>query len=215
MNLIKRFSKKRVEISKVWKHCHRIAILASQVYISSTILKPIEEIQEILKDLLTAYVTLNNTDSFLQDVVESVRSIIRLAETASHIYVFCEVFQEQVSDEKLNSFFFCIIKEWSQYNRVHNVVLLKTSHLNCFQSFFCYTFYHCVIYIQFTFFNDKHPSKYGIQATSFLFCLIYSVRSLSCCLYLSHRGMNIPKPLLLLHYLPTRCSLILCSNHQF
>ncbi|XP_045481523.1 uncharacterized protein LOC123685731 isoform X2 [Harmonia axyridis] len=103
LNLIKRFSKKRVKISKVWKHCHRIAILASQVYISSTILKPIDEIRGILKELLTAYVTLNNTESFLQDVVASVKSIIRLAETAAHIYIFCEVFQEQF-ESKMKAF---------------------------------------------------------------------------------------------------------------
>ncbi|XP_044765916.1 uncharacterized protein LOC123322135 isoform X2 [Coccinella septempunctata] len=103
LNLVKRFSKKRVQISKVWKHCHRIAILASQVYISSTILKPLDEVRGILKELLTAYVNLNNTDSFLQDVIHSVRSIIRLAETAAHIYVFCEVFQEQF-ESKMKAF---------------------------------------------------------------------------------------------------------------
>ncbi|KAL3290294.1 hypothetical protein HHI36_023638 [Cryptolaemus montrouzieri] len=95
LKLIRRFAKKRVKISKVWKHCHRIAILASQVYISSTILKPIEEIQGILKELIKTYISLYTTEEFLKDVVDSVRSIIRLAETAAHIYIFCDVFQEQ------------------------------------------------------------------------------------------------------------------------
>ncbi|KAK9890152.1 hypothetical protein WA026_008958 [Henosepilachna vigintioctopunctata] len=103
LNIITRFANKRVEISKIWKHCHRIAILAAKVYISSTILKPIDEIQGILRELLRVYVLLNNSEEFLKDVVESVRSIIRLAETAAHIYIFCDVFQEQF-ETKMKTF---------------------------------------------------------------------------------------------------------------
>lgn len=110
LQLIKRFTKKRVKISKIWKNCQRVAVLGLQMYISQAVVKYTEDLKDILKNFLEIYLSLCNTDSLLQDFTTSIRRISNLAD-ASGLYLFCDVVQNLVSKILLETgiyFFFNI-----------------------------------------------------------------------------------------------------------
>lgn len=94
---MKRFAKKRIKISKIWKNCHRVAILATQMYISQAVVKYTEDLRGILESYIEMYISMCNTDSLLQDFPDSIRRISNLADAASGLYVFCDVIQHKVS----------------------------------------------------------------------------------------------------------------------
>ncbi|CAG9855182.1 unnamed protein product [Phyllotreta striolata] len=94
LQLVKRFAKKRVKISKIWKNCQRIAILAVQLYISQAVVKYTEELKEILENYIEIYISLCNTEVLLQDFSTSIRRISNLADAAG-LYIFCSVMQRK------------------------------------------------------------------------------------------------------------------------
>lgn len=96
MQLVKRFAKKRVKIAKIWKNCHRVAVLALQMYISQAVVKYSDDLKDILKSYLELYLSLCNTDSLMQDFTISMRRISNLADAAG-LYLFCDVVQKMVS----------------------------------------------------------------------------------------------------------------------
>ncbi|KAJ8926893.1 hypothetical protein NQ314_020745 [Rhamnusium bicolor] len=94
LQLVKRFAKKRVKISKIWKNCHRVAVLATQMYISQAVVKYTEDLQAILESYIDIYISICNTEHLLQDFTTSIRRISNLADAAG-LYVFCAVIQKK------------------------------------------------------------------------------------------------------------------------
>ncbi|KAJ8923694.1 hypothetical protein NQ315_010275, partial [Exocentrus adspersus] len=94
LQLVRRFAKKRVKISKIWKNCHRVAILATQMYISQAVVKYSDELKNILESYMEMYISLCNTETVLQDFPTSIRRISNLADAAG-LYVFCDVIRRK------------------------------------------------------------------------------------------------------------------------
>jgi hypothetical protein len=98
LHLIRRFAKKRVKISKVWRNYPEITFLASQVFVTAAVTKPIEDSGELLKELLEAWIAFSVEHSMVDKVEISVRRIIQAATAAQHIYICCEIIHEKVLD---------------------------------------------------------------------------------------------------------------------
>ncbi|CAH0562505.1 unnamed protein product [Brassicogethes aeneus] len=90
LQLIKRFAKKQVKISKIWKHCQKIAVLACQVFVSTAAVKFSEEHRSILENLVECFISICNTEALLQNLTTSLKRISQLADAAG-LYVFCDV----------------------------------------------------------------------------------------------------------------------------
>lgn len=95
LQLIRRFAKKQVRISKVWKNCHKIAILACQVFISTAAVKFSDDQRDIVEGLLDSYITICNTDNLIESFTTSLKRMSQLAD-ASGLYVFCDVVHRKV-----------------------------------------------------------------------------------------------------------------------
>ncbi|XP_019765180.2 uncharacterized protein LOC109540997 isoform X2 [Dendroctonus ponderosae] len=102
VQLIKRFSKKRVKISKIWRNCHKIAIFGSRYFLSKALMSYNTDLRELLTDLLKTYLALSNTDVLLQEFVLSVRNLTNLAD-AEGLCVMCEIIHREAA-EKLRHF---------------------------------------------------------------------------------------------------------------
>nr|CAH7745644.1 unnamed protein product [Callosobruchus chinensis] len=74
LQLVNRFSKKRVKISKIWKNCNRIAIFATQMYISQLLLRYSNDLQSTLEEYIELYISLCDPDN-LEDFSDSIRRI--------------------------------------------------------------------------------------------------------------------------------------------
>lgn len=103
LSLVARFTNKRVELSRVWRHCSRIAELAAQFFITAAMTKPVEEIETILGDLLRAWIYLINKGDGIVTIPTVMRKIIQTADSAAHIYICCEVLHKSYG-EKIKSF---------------------------------------------------------------------------------------------------------------
>lgn len=97
LQLVHRFTIKRVELSRVWKHCSRIAELAAQFFMTAAMTRPVNEIGTVLTELLTAWVVLNDKLEGLETIPTIIRRIIQTADSAAHIYICCEVLNKKVS----------------------------------------------------------------------------------------------------------------------
>ncbi|EFA10971.2 uncharacterized protein LOC103314818 isoform X2 [Tribolium castaneum] len=95
LHLIRRFAKKRVKISKVWRNYPEITFLASQVFVTAAVTKPIEESGEVLKQLLDSWIAFSIEHSMVEKVEVSVRRIIQAATAAQHIYICCEIIHDK------------------------------------------------------------------------------------------------------------------------
>ncbi|XP_044256419.1 uncharacterized protein LOC123006196 isoform X2 [Tribolium madens] len=95
LHLIRRFAKKRVKISKVWRNYPEITFLASQVFVTAAVTKPIEESGELLKLLLDSWIAFSIEHSMVEKVEVSVRRIIQAATAAQHIYICCEIIHDK------------------------------------------------------------------------------------------------------------------------
>ncbi|XP_063929223.1 uncharacterized protein LOC135141754 isoform X2 [Zophobas morio] len=91
LHLIRRFAKKRVKISKVWRNYPEITFLASQVFVTAAVTKPISESGEVLKELLDTWIAFSIEHSMVDKVEVSIRRIIQAATAAQHIYICCEI----------------------------------------------------------------------------------------------------------------------------
>ncbi|GLV43283.1 uncharacterized protein CBL_14039 [Carabus blaptoides fortunei] len=103
LQLVHRFTIKRVELSRVWKHCSRIAELAAQFFMTAAMTKPVNEIGSVLTELLSAWVVLNDKLEGLEAIPTIIRRIIQTADSAAHIYLCCEVLNKKFG-EKIKSF---------------------------------------------------------------------------------------------------------------
>ncbi|XP_066259862.1 uncharacterized protein [Euwallacea similis] len=89
VQLIKRFAKKRVKISKIWRNCHKIAIFGCRFFLSKALIKYNIELKDLLTDLLKTYLSLSNTENLLQEFVLSVRNLTNLAD-AEGLCIMCD-----------------------------------------------------------------------------------------------------------------------------
>ncbi|KAK4871758.1 hypothetical protein RN001_015882 [Aquatica leii] len=95
LELLKRFAHKRVNISKIWRHSSRIAHLAAQVYVTAAVMKPPKESSEVLEGLLETWLFLNEGSDNWATLTTAVRRIIQAADSAIHMYIFCEAFYKK------------------------------------------------------------------------------------------------------------------------
>ncbi|KAG5895064.1 hypothetical protein JTB14_021031 [Gonioctena quinquepunctata] len=98
LQLVNRFAKKRVKIAKIWKNCQRVAILATQMYISQAVVKYTEELKEFVESYLEMYIALCSTESLMQEFPTCIRRISNLADAAG-LYVFCEVIRKKAGTD--------------------------------------------------------------------------------------------------------------------
>lgn len=96
VQLVKRFAKKRVNISKLWRHSIRITHLAAVLFCSSAIIKPLEESSDVITSLLAVWLPLGEKEG-LEQLVRSIRKIVQVALSASHLYIFCETLSNLVN----------------------------------------------------------------------------------------------------------------------
>lgn len=90
LQFVKRFAKKRVEISKLWKYSIRITHLAAVLFCSIAVIETLERSEALLKSLLDIWLPLHDSEESLNQLICSLRRIIQLAISASHIYIFCD-----------------------------------------------------------------------------------------------------------------------------
>ncbi|KAF5289285.1 hypothetical protein FQR65_LT11906 [Abscondita terminalis] len=95
LELLKRFAHKRVNISKIWRHSSRIAHLAAQVYVTAAVMKPPQECSEVLEGLLDTWLFLNEGAEHWPTLTTAVRRIIQAADSAIHMYIFCDAFYKK------------------------------------------------------------------------------------------------------------------------
>ncbi|KAF5294237.1 hypothetical protein FQA39_LY13485 [Lamprigera yunnana] len=100
LDLLNRFAHKRVNISKIWRHSGPIAHLAAQVYITAAVMKPPDESAQLLEGLLETWLSLTETTSeCCIDLCVTVRRIIQAADSAIHMYIFCDAFYAAFGSE--------------------------------------------------------------------------------------------------------------------
>lgn len=102
LQLVQRFTKKRVELSRLWKHCASIAELAAKFFITAAMLKPIQQCSNVLPELLKSWLELNDKLDGLPAMPNILRRIIQTADSSSHIYICCDVLDKQVNIFKNN-----------------------------------------------------------------------------------------------------------------
>ncbi|GJQ66974.1 hypothetical protein Trydic_g21912 [Trypoxylus dichotomus] len=90
LELVKRFAKKRVTISKLWRYANRITQLAAVLFCSTAVIQPIEESSEVLTALVDVWLTLCEKDDSLEPLFASIRKVIQVTISAPHMYIFCE-----------------------------------------------------------------------------------------------------------------------------
>lgn len=95
--LVKRFTNKRVKISKVWRHSHKIAQMACQIFVTSAVMAPVEQEGEKLKQLLDIWFTYKEDDADLKSLAEDIRRIVHAAESAEQMYIICEALHKKFS----------------------------------------------------------------------------------------------------------------------
>lgn len=96
VELVNRFMTKKVEVSRIWKHCSRIAELAAQFFMTAAMTKHTDEIRDVLMRLLTAWAILNDKLEGIEAIPTIMRRIIQTADSATHIYICSEVLNKKV-----------------------------------------------------------------------------------------------------------------------
>lgn len=97
LQFVKRFAKKRVELSKLWKHSMRITHLATVLFCSIAVMETIDKSEAFIRALLEVWFPLHDTEKTVHHLICSVRRIVQIAISASHIYIFCEAMTNVVS----------------------------------------------------------------------------------------------------------------------
>lgn len=83
--------------ARVWKYSAKVAELAAQYFLTVAMVKPVSETGTLLQDLMTEWALLHNDlPSVSQTLPNMIRKLIQPAESAVHIYLFCQVLVNQV-----------------------------------------------------------------------------------------------------------------------
>lgn len=96
--MVLRFTNKRVELSRIWKHCSVIAELAAKFFTTAAMMKPIEEASLVLPDLLKAWLILNDKLEGIVVLPNMMRKMIQAVDSSAHIYMCCQVLNAQYGD---------------------------------------------------------------------------------------------------------------------
>jgi hypothetical protein len=83
--------------ARVWKYSAKVAELAAQYFLTVAMVKPVSETGTLLQDLMTEWAHLHSDlPSVSQTLPNMIRKLIQPAESAVHIYLFCQVLVNQV-----------------------------------------------------------------------------------------------------------------------
>lgn len=96
LQLVKRFVKKRVDVLKLWKYSIRVTHLATVLFCSIGVMESLEKSESVIKSLLDVWLPLHVTENSLKQLTCSIRRIMRIAISASHMYIFCEALTSTV-----------------------------------------------------------------------------------------------------------------------
>lgn len=103
LQLVNRFTKKRVEICKIWRHGAKIAELAANYYMTAAMTQSIEDCRAYLADFLKTLIICNNTLGGISELPKTIRKIMQAADSSAHIYTCIEVLNEHYG-ERIKSF---------------------------------------------------------------------------------------------------------------
>jgi hypothetical protein len=94
---VRRYALKDGKRARVWKHSGKVAELAAQYFLTVAMVKPVSETGTLLQDLMTEWALLHSDlPSMSQTLPNMIRKLIQPAESAVHIYLFCQVLVNQV-----------------------------------------------------------------------------------------------------------------------
>ena len=96
--LVRRYALKDGKRARVWKNSAKVAELAAQYFLTVAMVKPVSETGTLLQDLMTEWALIHsNLPSVTQTLPKMIRKLIQPAESAVHIYLFCQVLVNQVT----------------------------------------------------------------------------------------------------------------------
>jgi len=94
---VRRYALKDGKRARVWKYSAKVAELAAQYFLTVAMVKPVSETGTLLQDLMTEWALLHSDlPSVSQTLPNMIRKLIQPAESAVHIYLFCQVLVNQV-----------------------------------------------------------------------------------------------------------------------
>lgn len=94
---MRRYAVKDGKRARVWKYSAKVAELAAQYFLTVAMVKPVSETGTLLQDLMTEWALLHSDlPSVSQTLPNMIRKLIQPAESAVHIYLFCQVLVNQV-----------------------------------------------------------------------------------------------------------------------
>ena len=94
---MRRYALKDGKRARVWKYSAKVAELAAQYFLTVAMVKPVSETGTLLQDLMTEWALLHSDlPSVSQTLPNMIRKLIQPAESAVHIYLFCQVLVNQV-----------------------------------------------------------------------------------------------------------------------
>lgn len=94
---MRRYALKDGKRARVWKYSAKVAELAAQYFLTVAMVKPVSETGTLLQDLMTEWALLHSDlPSVSQTLPNMIRKLIQPAESAMHIYLFCQVIVNQV-----------------------------------------------------------------------------------------------------------------------
>ncbi|XP_021917693.1 mucin-3A-like isoform X3 [Zootermopsis nevadensis] len=97
--LVRRYALKDGKRARVWKYSAKVAELAAQYFLTVAMVKPVSETGTLLQDLMTEWALLHSDlPSVSQTLPKMIRKLIQPAESAVHIYLFCQVLVNQFGD---------------------------------------------------------------------------------------------------------------------
>ncbi|XP_033610891.1 serine-rich adhesin for platelets isoform X3 [Cryptotermes secundus] len=97
--LVRRYALKDGKRARVWKYSAKVAELAAQYFLTVAMVKPVSETGTLLQDLMTEWALLHSDlPSVSQTLPNMIRKLIQPAESAVHIYLFCQVLVNQFGD---------------------------------------------------------------------------------------------------------------------
>nr|XP_023024913.1 uncharacterized protein LOC111512983 [Leptinotarsa decemlineata] len=98
LSLVKRFYNKKIHMMKLWKNCRKIAISATQLFLT----RAVNENDETLTRYLETYIGMCSTENLLRDLCVNIEYISFILNPAV-IYACCEVLQRKL-DSQLKAF---------------------------------------------------------------------------------------------------------------
>jgi len=96
LELVKRFAKKKLNISKLWRHSNRVTHLAAVFFCSTAVSKPFDETKDVLTALVDTWLNLKGQQDNFQELISSIRKVAQITMSSQHMYIFCEGLNKKV-----------------------------------------------------------------------------------------------------------------------